>query len=202
MIVYSSEPCIGPHCFPLENNTGWTWTLVSRLSELLEEAEARYGPRDREWTLIGIEFGGDTPGTWFPGNRRHVVIRLSDNARTNPARALFQLAHEAIHLLSPWSGAPAMEEGVATLFSDEVSLRFAADGWFFSSEPDYVHCRDVTRTLLALHPDGVRTLRAKEPHFHLMTPTLITSTFPDVPEQLAGALCEPFSSVRARLHPS
>jgi hypothetical protein len=174
------------------------------MSALLEEAESRYGPRDREWTPIGIEFGGDGPGTWFPGDRGHIAIRLSADARCNLAQALFQLAHEVIHLLSPSgaSSAPAMEEGLATLFSDEVSLRFVADGWFFSSEPAYVYCRDLARTFLALHSDGIRTLRTKEPRFHLITPALINSTFPDVQEELAVALCEPFRSVQKRFHPS
>lgn len=35
--------------------TSSSWTLTTRLGQMLQEAEKRYGRRDREFTLLGIE---------------------------------------------------------------------------------------------------------------------------------------------------
>jgi hypothetical protein len=90
------------------------------MSNLLAEAEGRYGKRDHDWTPIGIEFGGNRPGTWYPGNRKHISIRLSQTAGQDFGQAIFQLSHEVIHLLGPLEErlAPAIEEGLAVLFSE------------------------------------------------------------------------------------
>jgi hypothetical protein len=88
---------------------------------LLAEAERRFGPRDKSWTILGVDFGGSSPNIWYPSSGdKMVVVKLSDNASLDPNRALFQLSHEVIHLLSPSGGkmAPALEEGPATHFSE------------------------------------------------------------------------------------
>src|SRR5437763_183874 len=104
---------------------GFTWTLPSRLGALLNEAERLYGERDRSYTILGVEFGPGDPQIWFPGNRRHIVIQLADNALENTALAVYQLAHETIHLLSPTgtANAPVLEEGLATAFAEGVVAR-------------------------------------------------------------------------------
>src|SRR5512133_1556486 len=98
--MFSDLPTIGFSASPLQTG-GYTWTLTTKLGALLSEAEALYGPRDPSWTPIGIEFSEDGPKIWYPGNRRHISIMLSDKCRTDLKRAQFQLAHEAIHLLAP-----------------------------------------------------------------------------------------------------
>jgi hypothetical protein len=97
----------------LATDDGYTWTLTTRLGAMLRELEQRYGPRDREWTPLGIEFGLDGPMIWFPGNCRNVSIMLSMAAVEDTNQALFELAQEVIHLLSPQGlrGAPVIERG-------------------------------------------------------------------------------------------
>jgi hypothetical protein len=81
-------------------NSGFTLTTL--LGTFLDRAEDLYGPRDQRWTLLGIEFAGDVPRTWYPkGGRQQVVVRLSLSARRDAGRAILQLAHETIHLLAP-----------------------------------------------------------------------------------------------------
>src|SRR5438552_2311981 len=69
-IVISKREAIGFCCDPIPG--GWTYTLTQRLGNLLFEAEERYGRRDREWTLLGIEFGGLRPCLWYPCDRKHI----------------------------------------------------------------------------------------------------------------------------------
>jgi hypothetical protein len=199
-ICPSAELVTGLSCELLASNTGWTWTLTTRLGELLAEAENRYGPRDRNWTPIGIEFGGDGPGIWYPGDRRHVSIRLSAAARQDLSQAIFQLSHEVIHLLGPSGGksAPAIEEGLATLFSEEVSKRFNVN--LIYNDPAYLHCRNVALEFLGRYPEGVKQVRQIEKSFHLFDPPLLRRVFADIPDKLAADVCEPFDEIKARLN--
>jgi hypothetical protein len=198
-IVISKKEAIGFCCDPIPD--GWTYTLSQRLSAMLRELEARYGTRDQKWTPLGIEFGGLRPCLWYPGNCGHVSIKLSDSARNNPAQALYQLAHEAVHLLSPTGkrNALVIEEGLATNFSGEIIQRFGIN--FAEGHAEYVYSKNITQEFLRLHPDGVRLLRQHKPSFCDFTAEMIRETFLDVPIKLATDLCESFADVEARLNP-
>ena len=100
-------------------DTGWSYTLVSLLATFIREAEQRYLERDHSWTILGVEFGGDRPCVWYPYNSEFISIKLSLTAASSIDAAIWELAHETIHLLAP-TGKPGsatnMEEGLATLF--------------------------------------------------------------------------------------
>lgn len=195
-IVYSNKPSVGFCCEPLSSGSGYTWTLTTRLGELLREAEARFGPRDPEWTPLGIEFGGENPSTWYPGDGKTVSIKLSTRAADNPRRALFQLAHEVIHLLSPGRPevTPVIEEGVATFFSLEISARFGLD--FRYGDRAYNYAAERVSELLKIAPDAVKRLRHERLAFFDFTPEFIREVLPSVTERLAADLCQPFAAVK------
>ena len=79
-----------------QSASGKTWTLTTILGEFIADLEDRYGPRDMAYTLLGIEFRGGTPCIWFPGNRKHIAIVLTETARDDCDLAIWQLAHEAV----------------------------------------------------------------------------------------------------------
>jgi hypothetical protein len=54
---------------------GYTWTLPSRLGEMLALATQMFGPRDHGYTLLGIEFVADNPRLWYPGEK-DIIIQL------------------------------------------------------------------------------------------------------------------------------
>lgn len=201
MIVASEQPAIGFACLPIVG--GWSWTLTTRLGGLLAEAEQRYGPRDLTYTILGVEFGGDRPGLWYPGDRRHISIRLSDHARDDPKRAYFQLAHEVVHLLAPNGGGGTIvfEEGLATLFSDEMSARAGAG--FFSSDPAYVYAKEMVIKVLRMMPDFVTAARATLPYLPAWTPRDLAEIGSSrIPEDMLASICEPFSDVEVRMNAS
>jgi hypothetical protein len=110
---------------------GYTYTVTTYLGLLLREAEARYGKRDRSYTLLGVEYFGDRPHLWFPGDCKHVSIILPDNARQEPLRAFTLLAHETVHLLAPGTGGTSVfEEGLAQIFQKEMCSEWGV--WFTS----------------------------------------------------------------------
>jgi len=73
--------------------------------------------------FLGIEFYGDRPKVWYPGTNKHISIILTDSAREDPPQAVFQLAHEVVHILSPTGGAnaPVVEEGLSALFQERAN---------------------------------------------------------------------------------
>jgi hypothetical protein len=103
---------------------GGTWTLTTYFGQMLSEAEELYGHRDLNWTPIGVEFFDCTvPHIWFPGNRNHVAIRLTLSALYDLSEALWQLAHETVHILGPVERGKVnnLEEGVATHFALNIT---------------------------------------------------------------------------------
>ena len=74
-----------------------------------------------------MDFHDDVPQIWFPGSREnpprgHVAISLNEDVFFDRQRTVYQLAHECVHLLAPviGGGAPVIEEGLATVFSEDM----------------------------------------------------------------------------------
>jgi hypothetical protein len=191
-MIGSFKEAIGFCCDPLPDNDGYTWSLTTYLGKFLREAQQKYGPRDPAWTPLGIEFCGDTPRLWYPGNASHISIMLTDAARANPKRALFQLAHEVIHLLSPSGGrhANVLEEGLATLNSHFVSREMGLG--FFSDVPSYLVAENLVIKLLETNSDVVRQMRVREPKLLNFNTNLIREFAPSLPVEIANELCCPF----------
>jgi hypothetical protein len=132
-----------------------TWPIV--LGELLEELEARFGPRDQTWTPLGIMFGGvDSRIRIHNWRAKQIIIRLSEDCASNCRKALFALAHEAVHLLAPVESATMLEEGLATDFSAEIGARFALG--LKEASGAYIYARDRTAGFLKSYHPHVRTL--------------------------------------------
>jgi len=180
--------------YPNTGTTGYTWTIASRISDALHKAETLYGPRDTSYFFAGFEFGPTNPRVWYPGDRKHIVIQLSSIARVSFPHAIYQLAHEVVHLLAPSGGrnANVLEEGLATHFS-EIYLQEAANIVIHPGIPSYAVARDLLRQLLSIDGDAIRKLRQREPKFYLMTADLITAVIPGVPKKLAEQLAAPFN---------
>ena len=191
MFTFSSSSSIGFACTPICGGYSWSWASV--VYKLLEEVEARFGGRDKSFTFVGIEFtSGDVSQIWFPGSSKFVAIQLTDDARLDCNRALFQLAHEMIHLLAPAVGhlAPVLEEGLATAFSHEVAQRQGSS--FRAGIPSYERAAELTNRLLELNPHAISQMRAIEPSFRRITPDLINSVVPTLDPQVSYDLCANF----------
>jgi hypothetical protein len=180
---------------------GVSWTLVTRLGEMLSRAENLYGPRDRSWTILGVEFGpGPSPGIWFPGDCRHVAIRLAPNALDSELLACYQLAHECVHLLAPTgnANAPVLEEGLATAFAEDyVQAVLNSNNPFLTNEPTYIRAAAVVRELLAEAPDAIQRLRVIEPCIAKITAAVFDAAKLTVSPTLIDELVSPFNRPKA-----
>lgn len=171
------------------DETGWTWTLASRLGEMLCDAEQRYGERDKSYTVLGVEFCGDSPQIWFPGNRRHIIIQLSRSCLTSMVQACYQLAHECIHLLSPGPGKHpnVLEEGLATHFAHRyVRETFHHD--MPVTIDSYEAARVLVEQLLALDAESVKVIRKQQGSIYKVTAAEIRAVCPACSDGLADQL--------------
>jgi len=181
------------YAHPLPDGDGYTWTLATRLGAILSEIENIYGERDKSWTVLGVEFEKNGPQLWYPGNCKNIAIQLAPNALKNEMLACYQLAHEAIHLLAPSGGrnAPVIEEGLATVFSEDfVSREFNAFG--ITNDAKYIDAASKVRALIEKYPDAINTLRKIEPAFFQMTNATFQQAGIDIPKSDIDQLLKKF----------
>ncbi len=180
----------------------FSWTLASRMGHILRFMEARYGPRDRSWTLLGVEFTSrDAPQVWYPtydNIGESIIVQLTRNAATDETRALFQLSHEVVHLLSPagpGAKASVLEEGLATYASLEYldAVGKGVSPNYIASSRYQAAYRTVAR--LASRPDfesGIRTLRTTRGGLSNLSPTDLQRVWPGLTAREATVLTRNF----------
>ena len=184
-------------CNPLPSGSGWTWTLASRLGAMLSDAEALFGPRDASYTILGIEFRDGVPQTWYPNNCRHIVVQLGRDCLIDAHQAIFQLAHECIHLLGPAPGSPAtvLEEGLATYFSKIHTLKAGTSvNHPIPTATRYIQACSLVEQLLAIDSTVIRTMRTKQPTISVLTAADILDACPRASQNLATQLAAPFGA--------
>ena len=189
-----------------EDGSHWALTLPIYVSRFLADIEHLFGPRDHSFTVVGIEIDvtpAACPRLWYPDSgiaadgpdrrSRHIVIRLTSNALTDPARARWQLAHECLHLLDPWNvrvdGAPAnwLEEGLAAWFQN----RRVPEAEYH--EGQYAPAEDLVSPLMDTLPDAVKRIRRERAlRISEITPDALQDYCPEMNEDTLGKLCEPF----------
>jgi hypothetical protein len=173
---------------------GYSWTLTTRLGDMLCQAESTYGVRDYSYTILGIEFENNAPQIWYPGNCKHIVIQLTPDTSTDEIKGCYQLAHECIHLLSPSGGrnATILEEGLATHFAHQyVEQNFA-----FVMPPtsqSYEIARVLVSQLLAFDADAVKKIRQNQFTISKITSKNILEVVPQFDPSVAQALEQQFA---------
>ena len=176
------------------NGSGYTWTLASRLGEMLHMTEELFGPRDYSYTLLGIEFGPDNPRIWYPGSGRHIIIQLDLPAATNMLRAYYQMAHETVHLLAPTgcNDPTNFEEGIACYFAaDYMKEQFNEPCWS-PGIPSYERALAVIKPRLDEDIYCIRRLREHHPSFQDITKEEISREFPKLASEDVDFLMSKF----------
>ena len=139
-------------------------TLMQELMRILKETEVLFGPRDASYQLTTPRFTECTSSRSFIFRPlRMTRVYLSRESRTKPWIASLELAHEAVHLLSPGWAPTVLEEGLAEWFAQRYADR--VHGLSFergtNSKADAV-MRAVS-TLLAKNESVIRNLRTRQP---------------------------------------
>jgi hypothetical protein len=182
--IFEAEPIDG----------GYSWTIVSKLGNIINVAETRYGKRDYSYTILGIELTQeDCPQIWYPGNCKDIIIQITKDCLNNMNQAIFQVAHEVIHCLSPNSGrkANALEEGLATLFATQY-IQENNHGNYHASKPEYIDAYNLASNFLSVDPNIIKKIREIEPTISLINRDLILSVNPNMQLDLILKLLMPF----------
>jgi hypothetical protein len=188
VLTIISDTLVVAHPIP----NGFSWTLASRLGQMLSKVETSFGQRDRTFTILGIEFHDGVPQLWFPGNCGHVVIQLGLTAMQDPSRAMFQLAHERVHLLDPAPGGTNnLEEGIATQFSLDF-LQTECGVRYQTGDVRYDNAVSLVRSLVSAKTDAPRELRRKNGPWRGVSTEQIAALCPTLDHSIAEQLALSF----------
>ena len=188
---------------------GYTWTITSRLGQALNIVQTKYGKRNQDWTILGIEFSTKKqPQIWYPGSfegRKDVIIQLTKSTSCNIKQALFQVSHEVVHLLSPngkQNKTSVLEEGIATYFSIYYLnfIGFNLDPSQYINLDKYKKAYEAVNNLYELYQDTdirIQNLR-KDNNQSLsennLSVNLIKKHFPNINIEIARYLASNFYS--------
>lgn len=169
--------------------------LLCLQQQILPMAEARFGPRDRQYTLVAPDFFDGPPNLHFLVKDKTVIqIRVNSSCRDDVIRACYQIAHECIHVLAPveLGRETVLEEGVATSFQHGFILKHCNCNWPKSGSDKYDAVRLLVERLLVIEPDSIRRLRQAQPAFSKITAAMIRQVIPSLAQSDADKLTLPF----------
>lgn len=167
-------------------------SLMDELLKIVDEAELLFGPRDRSYELLVPRISECRCAHPYIHPFRKIRIYLTSHCTTRYI-ASYQLAHEAIHVLSPtpcW--ATVLEEGLATYFSHRYMKRVYGLE-FQAPDRKYDAALRAVTPLMAKNEFVIRELRARQPLISKIDEKLlikVTGVEPDA----AKFLCSHFES--------
>ena len=139
-------------------------TLMQELIRILKEAELLFGPRDTSYRLSIPRLTECTSSRSFIFRPlRMARIYLSRESRTKPWIASLELAHEAVHVLSPGWAPTVLEEGLAEWFAQRYSDRVHGLSFERGANPKADAVMRAVSTLLAKNESVIRNLRTRQP---------------------------------------
>jgi hypothetical protein len=168
---------------------------TAELQRILSSVELRFGARVPGWTMLPVLIEGQRfPQTLVSEASRTFRVRLTESTNDHPQQALFQLAHEAIHCLSPAERCDTIwfEEGLAnhhSLTFSELPARYRKE----SEERVPSLFVEPLAAFRSLNPadEMIKALRLTYPDFNSWNADLIQQHFAttrELAERLAGRL--------------
>jgi len=172
-------------------------TLMQELLRIFKEAEFLFGPRDTSYQLSMPRFSECASSRTLVFRPLRIArIFLSRQSRTKPWLASLELAHEAIHVMSPvtlgWN-LTILEEGLAECFAQNYVTR--VHGYSFDND---IHSKTAAvmravSTLLAKNKFVIKDLRTRQPVISKIDEKLLVEVA-GVERSQAKFLCSDFQS--------
>ncbi|HET6979019.1 MAG TPA: hypothetical protein VFI24_21985 [Pyrinomonadaceae bacterium] len=175
------------------NDRAFERTLKQELLKILEEAEHLFGPRDSSIELLEPRISEKFYAQGY-GNRK-IRIYLTSRCKNEPWLASYNLAHEAIHMLSPvvWGKAAVLEEGLATHFAFKYLKRVHGIQLTTSGSRKYDAAERGVSSLLANNEFLIKELRVHQPVISQIDEKLMIEVG-NVEPSLAKFLCSDFET--------
>lgn len=171
--------------------------LMQELLRIFKEAELRFGPRDASYQLAVPRITDcHNSRTYILRPLRTTRIYLSRESRTKPWMASLELAHEAIHILSPaafGSGPTILEEGLAEHFAQGYANRIHGLTFERGADQKADAVMRAVSSLLAKNESVIKELRTRQPVISKIDEKLLVEVAGVEPGQ-AKFLCTNFLS--------
>ena len=148
------------------SNRSYEQTLMQELLKIFKEAELLFGPRDASYQLSVPRITECASSrTYIIRPLRMTRIYLSRDARNKPWLASLELAHEAIHVLSPagFPGPTILEEGLAEWFAQKYVSRVHGMEFERGTNPKADEVMRAVAKLLAKNQFVIKSLRTRQP---------------------------------------
>ena len=171
--------------------------LMQELLRILKEAELVFGPRDTSYQLSVPRLTDCASSrTYFLRPLRMTRIYLSRESRVKPDVASLELAHEAIHVLSPVAlggTLTILEEGLAEWFAQRYVNRVYGLSFERGSNPKADAMMHAVSALLAKNESVIKKLRTHQPVISQIDEKLLVEVAGIKPGE-AKFLCTDFES--------
>ena len=180
-----------------------SWSIIPHFGFLLQKVEEWLGPRDNSFTFLGIETNNENR----PRLRRTsqypkgVVIVLTRQAEFDLDEALFQLAHEVVHLISPFEEenriVSFLEEGLASIFSVSFMSQNRGidkrDSFNLEGNELYRSAIELTSPLVQADPNFIKEIRNRTgKKISDFSEGDLATKFPNMDEDHIKLLCSEF----------
>lgn len=164
--------------------------------EILCKAETLLGKRDRKYSLATPAFEADGPFIRVIEDEWAVAI-LSKNAAGYWPTAIWELAHECIHLLDPTIGnTNYFEEGIAVIFQEEMTPTLAnVSQRVLVSSPHYVHAKNLLSRLPGTPFEAAKKMRLRLGPLRNVTMADLKAVFPSIRDTDAAELATTFGKL-------
>jgi hypothetical protein len=171
--------------------------LMQELLRIFKEAELVFGPRDASYQLSVPRITECASSrTYFLRPLRMARIYLSRESRTKPETASLELAHEAIHVLSPvpfGATLTILEEGLAECFAQSYVNHVHGLVFERGANPKADAVMRAVSTLLAKNKLVIKDLRTRQPVISKIDEKLLVEVARIEPHH-AKFLCTDFKS--------
>jgi hypothetical protein len=169
-------------------------TLMQELLRIFKEAELLFGPRDASYKLsIPRITECTTSRSYILRPLRMTRIYLSRDSMIKPWVASLELAHEAVHLVSPGWAPTILEEGLAEYFAQRYVNRVHELSFERGSNPKADAVLQAVSTLLAKNEFVIKDLRTRQPVISKIDEKLLVEVAGVEPKD-AKFLCTDFLS--------
>lgn len=181
-------------------------SLREKAEQYIINAECLFGPRMETWSFCGVEISDNKPALIYFPEHGTVAINLSTKVIGNEIQEIFQLSHEACHLLYPGMDRCTFEkpqtstlnEGLSTYFSilmlEAANIDIEPVLYNLQTHyPPYFEALKLVTNLLKINPDIVKEVRTIEPQIDLLRQSHLVRYTSNLPENLLNNLLLPFS---------
>jgi hypothetical protein len=179
------------------SNRNYEQTLMQELLKIFKEAELLFGPRDTSYQLSVPRITECVTSQSFMFRPLRITrIYLSRGSRTKSWLASLELAHEAVHVLSPLAlggTLTILEEGLAEWFAQRYAGRVHGLTFERGADPKADAVMRAVSTLLAKNELVIKELRTRQPVISKIDEKLLVEVAGVEPSE-AKFLCTDFRS--------